>query len=143
MCAAHSGAEAKLFTLKHPPREIGALSLHSAHFDPHQAHVLEVDAAFDVTNIYGLEAQCGNKFDDGTFGAGVVSAEHHCGLKRAVVWVGSVPEIFVAVNVEAIHDLGVRKEFLNNFATTFATARVGKTRPNWIGAVDNNFSVQV
>jgi hypothetical protein len=136
-------AKLQLVALKHRPREVGALSLHSPHFDPHQAHMLEVDAAFDVTNINGLETNGSNKLHDGTFGARVISAEHHRGLKGAVVGVDSVPEIFVAVNVKAAHHVGRWKKFLNNFTAALAAAAVGETRPNWIGAINNNFSVQV
>lgn len=137
------GRRAKLLALQHGPREVGAFPLHSRHFHPHQAHVLEVDAAFDVTNINGLKTHGGNKLDHCTFGAGVVSAEHHCGMKVSIFWVGSVPEIFEAVDLEAAHDVGRGKKLLNNFATAFTTATMGEARSNWIGAVDNGFSVQV
>jgi hypothetical protein len=99
-----------------------------------------VDAAFDVTNINGLKTHGGYKLDHCTFGAGVVSAEHHCGrMKVSIFWVGSVPEIFEAVDLEAAHDVGRGKKLLNKFATAFTTATMDEARSNWIGAVEYGF----
>jgi len=64
-----------LVALQHGPGEVRALALHSCHLNPHEAHVLKVDAAFNVTNVDSFISDPCNKLADRVFGVSIVSAE--------------------------------------------------------------------
>ena len=129
--------------LKHGPCEVRALALHSAHLHPHQAHVLQVDAALYVAHVYRLESDGGNKLADSKLGTGVVAAEQHCRLDVAVARIRGVLKVFITVNVEAADNMRRREQLLNNFASAFAVATVSQTGTNRVSAIHDDFPAEI
>ncbi len=105
--------------------------------------MLQVDAALDITDVNWLKSDGSNKLADRLLCTGIVSAEQHRGLQRAIASINGVSEIFVTVNIEAVHNMRFWKKLLHNFTTALASAAVSQASTNRIGAVYNSFSDQV